>query len=136
MVQMFGFHVWLERFRSLSVSLLLTDNGRERAPSGCQTLKLVCTKAETRGALGRAAALAGVFKRLILAMSWLQKRVENYMRLWPESKLRRRRPRPARPHVCARPKREREREERRGKKKGRGAKWVTSAVQPVCPRTE
>lgn len=44
LVQMLGFHVWLERFHSLSDSQLLMDNGRGWALSGCQTLKLVCTK--------------------------------------------------------------------------------------------
>lgn len=75
LVQMLGFHVWLEHFHSLSDTLLLMDNGRGWALSGCQTLKLVCTKQRLRRVWLPAGARWG-FKRLILAMSWLAKCVE------------------------------------------------------------
>lgn len=59
LVQMLRLHVWLERFHSLSDTVLLLDNGRGWALSGCQTLKLVCTKQGLRR-VWLAAALAGV----------------------------------------------------------------------------
>lgn len=48
LVQMLRFYMWLEHFHSLLDTLLLMDNGRGWVLSGCQTLRLVCSKQRLR----------------------------------------------------------------------------------------
>lgn len=103
LVQMLGFHVWLEHFHCLSDKLFFMDNGRGWALSGCQALKLVCTKQRLRrvwlwqqSSLGLQASHIGHVV--------VREMCRNYMWLWPESKLRQRWPHPTRPHVCTKPK--------------------------------
>lgn len=76
----------------------LADNGRGWALSCCQTLTLVRTKQQPEH-FGLSAALPGFLASHIgHVVVW--ETCRNYMWLWPESKLRQRRPHPACPHVC------------------------------------
>lgn len=132
LVQMLGFHVWLEHFHSLSDSLLLMDNGRGWALSGCQTLKLVCTKQRLRRVRLAGSTARWGFKRLILAMLWLVKCVEiicdsgqrvscgrgGHTRL---------------AHTSA-PNRKKKRKKKKGKEAARVTSAVDRAVEPVCGR--
>lgn len=95
LVQMLGFHVWLEHFHCLSGALYSVDNGRGRHQVAVKPRNLFAQSGDwdMYGWKWRSQGLQASHIGHVVVRGMCR----NYMRLWPESKLWQRWPHPSSP---------------------------------------